>query len=235
MRHILKAVAVSLALAACGQAAPTASAPAASGPSAPFPDVLQTPFRAAAAMLGPEGASLSVIVTRDGTKSRVEVQSPQGEVLRVTDTSTGETFLWRRQLGRNVLLTPPKAGDPPPDYVFPDFWWEGADVAASMRRVGACEHLNQRGAEWAREGESGAQNVCVTEDGVVLWAANSGATVWRLTSLQRGPQDASEFALPAGARPESAPPVEAERDLDAAYVPPPQNSTHTDTPAPQNQ
>jgi hypothetical protein len=238
MRHILRAVGAALALAACGQSAPPAPTAPPAGPSAPFPNVRQTPFRAAAAMTGPDGASLAVVVLRDGARMRVEVPSPQGEVMRVTDADTGETLLWRRQLGRSVLLTPaaaPASQDPAPDYFFPDFWWDG-DVAASMRRVGDCDHLGERGAEWARESEAGPQNVCITADGVVLWAANGGATVWRLTSLQRGPQDPSEFVLPAGVRPERAPePVEEERDLNAAYVPAPQFSTRSDTPAPQNQ
>jgi hypothetical protein len=234
MQQILRAAAAALALAACGDSTPSAPAPARAGVSAPFPDVLQTPFRATAAMSGPEGASLSVLVLRDGAKTRVEVPSPQGAVVRVADNATGETVLWRRQLGRSTLLEPAETPETPPDYVFPDFWWEH-DVAASMRRVGDCEHLGESGAEWARESETGPQNVCVTADGVVLWAANSGATVWRLTSLQRGSQDPSEFAPPPGARPERAAPVEEERDLNAAYVPPPQFSTRSDTPPPQNQ
>lgn len=237
MRHVLKAVVLALTLAACGQAAPPAPIASSSGPASAFPNVRQTPFRAAAAMVGPAGASLNVVVLRDGSRSRVEVPSPQGEVMRVTDSASGETLMWRRQLGRSVLLEaddPSKPPETPPDYVFPDFWWEG-DVAASMRQVGACELLGERGTEWSRESEAGPQNVCITADGVVLWASNSGATIWRLTSLQRGPQDASAFALPPGVRPGQAAPVEEERDLNAAYVPPPQFSTPSDTPAPQNQ
>lgn len=237
MRHILKAACFGLALTACSPPAPDPSTTAPPGPTASFPDVRQTPFRAAAAMVGLEGASVAVLVLRDGVKTRIEVPTAQGEVVRVTDSATGETLIWRRQLGRSVILdpeAPPKPDDPPVDYVFPDFWWEG-DVAASMRRVGNCTHLGESGGEWARDGENGAQNVCVAADGVVLWAANSGATVWRLTSLQRGPQDPTEFALPQGARPDRPEPVEEERDLNAAYVPPPQFPARSDMPAPQNQ
>ncbi|MDX2273971.1 MAG: hypothetical protein NW206_00855 [Hyphomonadaceae bacterium] len=231
MQHGLMAFAAFALLCACSQGAPTAQ-PVPQGPAAPFPDLNQTPFRATAAMVSAAGGSVPVIVLRDGRRTRLELRGPEGDVIRVTDREAGQTTFWRRQLGRAVLVEPAPGERPPAD--FPEFWWEEDGLAAEMRLVGACALLDENGSEWARQNDPSGRSICVTTDGVVLWAADRGATVWHLTSLQRGPQELSEFGPPSGARSEGPEPAVEERDLNAAYVPPPQFSTPSDTPAPQN-
>lgn len=235
MRYTLVAAGAALALACCTERAPPASAPPPPpAPQAHFPDLGQTPYRATAAMIRPGGESVPLVILRDGDKTRIEVPSPEGEVVRVTD-GTGATTLWRRELGRTVLLDP-AVEDPsePADYAFPDFWWEQEGVEANLRQAGPCSLLRQRGNEWSLDDDGGARSVCVTPDGLVLWATERGATVWRLTSLQRGPQDAAEFTTPDRARPPPREPPPEERDLNAAYVPPPQFPSRSDMLPPQN-
>jgi len=56
----------------------------------------------------------------------------------------------------------------------------------------------ENGAEWTREENGAPQTACVTSDGIILRATEGGQTVWETTSVQRGPQSADLFTLPAG-------------------------------------
>jgi len=74
----------------------------------------------------------------------------------------------------------------------------GSDNA---QRVGDCTVANERGTEW-RPKEAPAPGVertaCITNDGIVLRVRENQRVLWQASSLQRGPQQASLFGIPAG-------------------------------------
>lgn len=74
----------------------------------------------------------------------------------------------------------------------------GADHAA---RVGDCTVAGERGTEW-RPKEAPAPGVertaCITNDGIVLRVRENQRVLWQASALQRGPQQASLFGIPAG-------------------------------------
>lgn len=73
----------------------------------------------------------------------------------------------------------------------------GADNARSS---GSCEVAGERGHEWSpREADQGAQRTaCITEDGIVLRIRENDRVLFEATNLQRGPQAANLFGVPAG-------------------------------------
>lgn len=74
----------------------------------------------------------------------------------------------------------------------------GADNA---RSAGDCEIAGERGTEW-RPRQAPAPGVertaCITADGIVLRVRENDRVLWEATSVQRGPQEASLFGVPAG-------------------------------------
>jgi hypothetical protein len=71
----------------------------------------------------------------------------------------------------------------------------------NARSTGRCEVAGEDGREWTpREAPApGVERVaCITDDGIVLRVTESGRTLWEATSVQRGPQDANLFGVPAG-------------------------------------
>lgn len=71
----------------------------------------------------------------------------------------------------------------------------------NARSVGDCEVAGESGHEW-RPREAPAPGVertaCITDDGIVLRVRENERVLWEATSLERGPQEASLFGVPAG-------------------------------------
>lgn len=195
MRNVLVATIAVLAAAGCGANAPAPAPPTTPPPvanaAAAFPDLFQAAYRAEALITLESGSIAPVLMIRDGRKLRLETRVADQPVVRVMDRETGAGFVITTTMGRAVVATL-SAGQPAEG---PDMWWDG-EIATSMDWVGVCSHLGQAGTEWERASADGPQHACVTDDGIVLWATNNGRTIWQLTSLQRGPQDGSQFALP---------------------------------------
>ncbi len=220
MRNVLVATIAVLAAAGCGPNAPSERQPTigppASAAATAFPDLFQAAYRAEALITLDGGSIAPVLMIRDGRQLRIETTVADQPVVRVTDRETGAGFVISMLMGRAVVA-PHVIGQPAEG---PEMWWDG-EIADSMDWVGVCSHLGQSGTEWERARDEGPQHACVTDDGVVLWATNNGRTIWQLTSLQRGPQDSSQFALPV----RRAGPQEGETEVpnDAApegYTPP---------------
>lgn len=198
MRAIWCAAVAALALAACNPSAPSgqsAQNPVAQAASSVFPNLFSTAYRAEATITGENGTSLPVVMIRDGSKMRMELTTPAGPVTSLINRETGDAYAVMHVMGRTMVThTTISEADRA------DMWWDNADSTAQMASVGACSHLGETGTEWARGGADGAQHVCVTGDGIILWATDNGRTTWQTTSVVRGAQDASLFAVPEGAQ-----------------------------------
>ena len=196
MRTVLIAAATALAVAACSPSAPSGQSdqPSAGDVAASvFPNLFQTAYRAEATITGENGSTMPVVMIRDGAKMRMEMTTAQGPVATIMNRDTGETFVIMHAMGRTMALRNNVA-----EADRADMWWDNPEVAASMTHAGPCAHLGETGVEWERQSESGPQHTCVTGDGIILWATDNGRTTWQTTSITRGAQDASLFALPDG-------------------------------------
>ncbi|WP_395647121.1 hypothetical protein [Terricaulis sp.] len=74
----------------------------------------------------------------------------------------------------------------------------GADNASS---AGRCDVAGERGTEWRprRAPAPGVERTaCITSDGIVLRVRENDRVLWQATTVQRGPQQASLFGVPAG-------------------------------------
>lgn len=70
----------------------------------------------------------------------------------------------------------------------------------NARNVGACTVAGEKGQNWTpKERAEGVSRVaCITSDGIVLEIKEGERVLWQATSVQRGPQDATLFGVPAG-------------------------------------
>lgn len=185
MRAAALVLVSALGLAACNQNAP---APDAGGA---FPDLTSTSYRAEATITH-EGQSMPVVMIRDGQRQRVEVTTPAGPTTMIFNAETGESYVITSAAGRTIAMQmdADEFEDPAKDW--------STELSSTARRTGECSVAGENGAEWTRENEGAAHVVCVTPDGVILRTSESGQTTWEVTSVQRGPQAADLFALPAG-------------------------------------
>jgi hypothetical protein len=196
MRRTVCAALISVAaLAACNPSAPAGDVAqqAQDAASAVFPNLFQAAYRAEATITAPDGSTMPMVMIRDGRKVRMEMSLPQGQVISVMNEDAGEFFTINSAMGRRMVIR--QRHDEMQNA--PDIFWDDATVQ-TFTPVGPCSHIGESGMEWSRPRESGTQNSCVTEDGIILWSTDNGRTTWQTTSIQRGPQDASLFAMPAG-------------------------------------
>lgn len=176
-----------LVLAACNPGGPGQSADS----GGVFPNLTQTPYRIEANITHDVG-TMPVVMMRDGARQRVEMTSPAGPVTMII-TDTGEGYVISNAAGQTMAMRVSASDqfkDPAED-------WSG-DVAASARRTGTCSAAGENGSEWTREDGGETHVICVTDDGIILRSAVAGSTSFEVTSVQRGPQSADLFTLPAG-------------------------------------
>lgn len=177
-------------LAACGQS----QGPGQAADGA-FPDLGAASYRLEANIQHENGTTMPVVMLRDGRKLRMEMTTPEGASTIITNGETGESFIIAQMAGRTIAMRAPPTGagsfeDPTAD-------WQ-ADLAERATRTGSCSAAGQSGAEWTQTEEGVAKTACVTDDGIILSAAEDGRTVWETTSVERGPQPADQFVLPEG-------------------------------------
>lgn len=186
-------LAAALALAACSPSTPTGGGQSAESSSA-FPNLTGASYRAEGTIQA-QGQTLPIVMIRSGDKMRMEVASPQGQSIIVTNGDSGESFILTNAGGRQMAMRLTGDND---SFEDPAAGW-GQDVAANATRTGSCSAAGESGAEWTRTDEDGATSTaCVTSDGVILQATRDGQAVWQTNSVQRGPQSADLFALPPG-------------------------------------
>ncbi|MEZ5994423.1 MAG: hypothetical protein R3C25_01575 [Hyphomonadaceae bacterium] len=197
MRVAVLAVMSALALAACNPSTPSSQAPSVSqadNGGGPFPNLANAAYRAEGVM-SRGGQSIPVVMIRDGRKLRMEINASQGQSVIISNGETGESLIMTNMGGRTMAMraTEDQFDDPVES-------WQG-EMASTATRTGACSQAGESGSEWSRtESDGNASTACVTGDGIILLATRNGETVWQTTSVQRGPQSADLFALPAGVR-----------------------------------
>lgn len=189
MRAAVLALISVCALAACNPSAPSGEN-AAPSVSDVFPNLTSASYRAEANITR-EGQTIPVVMIRDGQKLRMEINAPQGQTTMLTNGETNEAFIIATAAGqtRAMRIQNQDAEDPTAD-------WQGE--MANATRTGSCAVAGENGAEWTRDENGTPHTACVTSDGIILRAAEGGQTVWETTSVQRGPQSAELFAVPAG-------------------------------------
>ncbi len=196
MRKFALALVSVCALAACGPSTQTASTPEAPADGNVFPDLSGTSYRAEATLTNSDGASMPVVMVRDGGKMRLEINAPEGASTIITNGETGESFVITTHNGRQMAI---RASGMDQSLTNPIDNWQGELADHNATRSGSCSVAGENGAEWTKTTtEDGTDTVCVTEDGIILRATDDGRVVWETTSVQRGTQNAALFTLPEG-------------------------------------
>ncbi len=157
------------------------------------------------------GEATHTIIYRANSNMRVEATLPAiGSATVVFDEATGGAYALNpgttpRDVGTDgEILSPAGIAVRIEDAQAPqplETPW-AALGAENARAGGRCTVAGERGREWRpREQVEGAErHACITEDGIVLMVTENGVRLWEATSLQRGPQDAALFGVPAGYR-----------------------------------
>lgn len=193
MRRAMLAVFSVCALAACNPSTPAGQS-AESGAGGAFPDMSASAYRAEVTINGDRGA-VPLVLMRDGRSFRMEFATGDGPSTFISNAATGESYILTEQSGRTMAIRASGLNDAIPN---PTEEWQG-DALQSATRTGDCSVAGENGAEWTRTtAETGTDTVCVTEDGIMLRITDDGRVAWETTSVQRGPQSAELFTLPAG-------------------------------------
>jgi hypothetical protein len=157
-----------------------------------FPDLTRASYRAEAIVQDPEGGTMPVVMIRSGNKMRMEMAGPMGQMAMINNGDTGESFVLVTNGGRTTAMQLSTA-----DFETPAQDWS-AEYASTARRTGSCSVAGENGSEWTHDVEGVSSTACVTNDGIILRAADNGGITWETTSVQRGPQSADLFVAPPG-------------------------------------
>lgn len=186
MRRIALALVSMAVLAACN---PSAQAPAPD--DGVFPNLVGASYRAEGT-ISRDGSSMPIVMIRDGQKMRMEINSPEGLSIIISNGETGESYVISNAGGRQIAMRTSAASDAFED---PAAAWRDGSTAT---RVGPCSAAGESGMEWTNMAEGAPGTACVTRDGIILYAGENGVRSWETTSVQRGPQPAELFTLPPG-------------------------------------
>jgi|GEM_PF-2290496 len=213
MRAAALAVISLMALGACSPGGGSASSggssttsAAASGggmfPSGPGPSYKQQ------ATMTINGQSIPEVIYHDGGKIRTEMSGPMGPTTMIMNADTHEAYSLVH-IGGRTMATRMDLSQSSLNPVSPDQMDKlRADMQHRAHQIGACSAAGENGSEWEISPPADAQgaatttstqrSMCITSDGIMLQMKMNGAVVFDTTSVQRGPQDPSLFALPAG-------------------------------------
>lgn len=197
MRRAILAVVSVCALAACNPSTPAGqSADNGAGGGGVFPNLTNSAYRAEATLSNAEGQSMPVVMVRDGANMRMEFNTDGAASTFIANAQTGESYVITTQGGRTMAI---RASGMNEGITDPTSNWQNQLADHNATRTGNCSVAGENGAEWTKTtAEDGTDTVCVTEDGIILRATDDGRVVWETTSVQRGPQNAAQFALPEG-------------------------------------
>ncbi len=210
------AAATAVLLAGCGIGAPA------------YPQFGDTAYRieGATTAFDGSGATTQTVIFRDGPKMRVEANLPTyGAAIVVFDESTNAAYVLNPTVpAAAATITPAPSTDAaspsaatsvtPPvqasgvavrieDSSAPqplETAWEALG-SENARSAGDCEVAGEQGHEWTPRTAPAPgvdRTACITEDGIVLRVRENDRVLWQATSVQRGPQEASLFGVPAG-------------------------------------
>lgn len=197
MRRLALAIVSAVALVACGQGGPggnaAGSADTASAGGGLFPNLTGSSYRAEGTIYGEDGQTMPVVQIRSGAKIRMEFSQSDGQVAVVNNAGDGQDFVLITRGGRTMAMTTNMSGVENPLEE-----WNASQTGPAPTQTGTCNVAGENGAEWTRTDEEGAHVACVTEDGIILRATDSGRTVWETQTVTRGAQSADLFAVPPG-------------------------------------
>lgn len=186
MRAAGLALISALALVACNQGGPGQATD-----SGVFPDLNGGSYRLEANMTH-EAGTFPVVMIRDGQKQRVEMQTPMGPTTMIVNAATNEGYMLTNAAGRQMAMRMDLD-----DFEDPAKEWQ-TQFASTARRTGSCSAAGENGSEWTHEAEGQVNVVCVTNDGIILRSRSGDTATFEATRVQRGPQSADLFTLPAG-------------------------------------
>ncbi|MES1156454.1 MAG: hypothetical protein ABUL73_01630 [Alphaproteobacteria bacterium] len=204
MRRAVFVGLIAAALAACsppaqkGETPNAQTAPAAAGATlaGAFPNLFQTSYRAEATRTGADGSTRTMVIVRDGRRTRIERTDPvHGDQIVINNPDAHEMLMIMDRGGQKMAI---RSTSMDMDDVV-DQW--RTDAQNAVHATGPCSGAGEIGTQWTRQDADGkAHSVCITSDGIILNAAENGQTTWQTTRIQRGPQDPALFAAPAGIR-----------------------------------
>eukprot|EP01136_Pigoraptor_vietnamica_P038506 Opistho-1_new@107912 len=205
MRAALLALVSVCALAACGQSAdaPSSAPEAGSAAAGGAPNMTQAAYRIEATITNPDnGDTMPMVIIRDHDKVRMEMSAGGGRTTIINNPETQLLVSISEVAGRTMALSMPQSG-----YTDPGAEWSALVDGGTATMTGPCAGAGQVGSTWSSTSAEGEpQSVCVTNDGIILSAAQNGRTTWETTSVERGAQSADLFALPAGVEVMELPP-----------------------------
>ncbi|WP_395646389.1 hypothetical protein [Terricaulis sp.] len=194
MRGLVLVLVSALALAACGQNSAEKSGGSQQAENQTFPSLIAASYRAEATITNSDGETSPFIMVRDGRKMRMEGTSDQGQFVVISNGENDEYLMISNGMAIRMTATGTNQA-----FQNPAALWEQAGTGATF--AGPCAGAGQVGSQWARNNDAGEpQTVCVTTDGIILKVTENGRTTWETTSVQRGPQAASQFEAPPGVR-----------------------------------
>ncbi len=173
------------------------------------------------------GASQRVVIYRDGAKLRVETLTPAGRTVVVFDQGTNDAYALAPlpPAGATPTATPSAADThaapsatplpvaPPPNVIGMAIRVADAQAPQPLETPwsavtkgnvisgGGCRVAGQNGREWRATATALAvdqRTACITQDGIVLREREGSKTIFEATRLDRGPQPAALFGVPAG-------------------------------------
>ncbi|MEQ1819357.1 MAG: hypothetical protein ABL871_12180 [Terricaulis sp.] len=193
-----------LALGACNPSTSTDSDAPAAANDATFPQASGVAFRQEATLtMG--GQSIAQVIYHDGARIRTEMASPAGgSMINIVNSDAHEAISIMQMGGRTIAtrtdLSQVQTGTSQPV----DIDAIRAQMQARTHRIGSCSAGGESGNEWSvdppaeAEATPVARTMCLTNDGIMIQMKQDGVVVFDTQSLQRGPQDASLFAVPPG-------------------------------------
>src|SRR5262245_29677425 len=170
MRSAALALASACVLAACNQ-----SAPSASNTGGMFPDLTHAAYRAEATITGRDGASVPVVMVRDGQKQRGEIDGARGR-RRIMLNGEGDSYMVSSAGGHTMAMRMTGMADQVAQFRDPTKDWS-RELATNAHRGGPCSGAGQTGTEWTRESDGVTNAACVTDDGIVLSAREGERTL----------------------------------------------------------
>jgi len=168
-----------------------ASALASCGAGATYPSFSETEYRVEGSAAAADGAMQRMVIYRDGPKMRVETMTADGRpAVVVFDEAAGHAFV----LDAAAQTAVTAAADAPEPLEAP---WAalGADNA---ERVASCTVAGEDGNEWRAKDQPDGNIACITGDGIVLKVRDADRVIFEASAVERGTQEATLFAVPAG-------------------------------------
>lgn len=149
-------------------------------------------YRAESTITGPNGETSQMIMIRDGQRTRMEFGAGMVMILNL-DTQEGYSVIHAQRMVMRLPLD--QLSQQSPEEV-----WRNELRGEGARLLGSCHVAGQTGREWQTVRDGQTRTACVTQDGILLRAAEGERVTWETTRVTRGRQDPALFQPPADYR-----------------------------------